>query len=44
MAGMVHSSYYRTPTTGKKGNRPSEFTYHDKKGLVSQYAVIEFVK
>lgn len=44
MVGMVHSSYYRTPSTGKKGNRPSEFTYHDKKGLVSQYVVIESVK
>lgn len=44
MVGMVHSSYYRKPSTAKKGNRPSEFTYHDKKGLVSQYAVIESVK
>jgi hypothetical protein len=44
MVGMVHSSYYRKPSTGKKGNRPSEFTYHDKKDLVSQYVVIESVK
>lgn len=44
MVGMVHSSYYRKPTNGKKGNKPSEFTYHSKKGLVAQDSVIESVK
>lgn len=44
MVGMVHSSYYRKPTNGKKGNKPSEFTYHSKKGLVTQDNVIESVK
>ena len=29
MVGMVHSSYYRTPTQGKKGNTPSKLTYHE---------------
>ncbi|MFN2261575.1 MAG: IS3 family transposase [Psychroflexus sp.] len=44
MVGMVHSSYYRKPTNSKKGNKPSEFTYHNKKGLVNQDHVIESVK
>lgn len=44
MVGMVHSSYYRKLTNGKKGNKPSEFTYHSKKGLVTQDNVIESVK
>lgn len=44
MVGLVHSSYYRRPTGGKKGNKPSEFTYHRKKGLVTQRGVIESVK
>jgi hypothetical protein len=44
MVGMVHSSYYRRPSYGRKGNKPSEFTYHSKKGLVTQNAVIESVK
>ncbi len=44
MVGMVHSSYYRRPSNGKKGNKPSEFTYHSKKGLVDQDSVIESVK
>jgi len=44
MVGMVHSSYYRKPSLGKKGNSPSEFTYHDKNGLVTQNVVVESVK
>jgi transposase InsO family protein len=44
MIGMVHSSYYRKPSEGKKGNKPSKFTYHNKKGLVTQDSVIESVK
>src|SRR5690606_16094711 len=44
MVGMVHSSYYRKATGGRKGNKPSKFTYHSKRGLVSQNGVIESVK
>jgi len=44
MVGMAHSSYYRRPSNGKKGNRPSEFTYHRKKGLVDQDSVIGSVR
>ena len=44
MVGMVHSSYYRRPSFGKKGNKPSEFTYHSKHGLVTQDAVVDSVK
>lgn len=44
MVGMVHSSYYRRPSFGKKGNRPSEYTYHGNNGLVTQDVVIESVK
>lgn len=41
---MVESSYYRTPSDGKKGNKPSEFTFHATKGMVDQQAVIKAVK
>lgn len=44
MVGMVHSSYYRTPSLGKKGNKPSEFTHHIKNGLVVQDVVVESIK
>jgi len=44
MVGMVESSYYRTPSGGKKGNKPSKFTYHTKQDLVDQEAVIKAVK
>src|SRR5690606_14387288 len=44
MVGMVHSSYYRKPTNGRKGNRPSKYTYHSEKGLVDQDGVIESAK
>lgn len=44
MAGMVESSYYRGPSGGKKGNRPSAHTLHETKGPVSQDAVVRSVK
>jgi len=44
MVGLVHSSYYRKPNEGRKGNKPSKFTYHSKKGLVTQDNVIESVR
>jgi len=49
MVGMVHSSYYRRPSLGKKGNKPTKLTYHrqdssSKNGPVTQDAVIESVK
>jgi putative transposase len=44
MVGMVHSGYYRTPSLGKKGNKPSEYTYHQTRGKLSQESVIESVK
>ena len=44
MVGMVESSYYRVPTGGKKGNKPSQYTFHKTKGLVSQEVVITAVK
>jgi transposase InsO family protein len=44
MVGMVHSSYYHRPSFGRKGNKPSEFTYHNNNGLVTQDAIIESVK
>ena len=44
MLGMNQSSYYRRPSPGKKGNKPSVFTYNKSKGMVSQDAVIASVK
>jgi len=41
---MVESSYYREPSLGKKGNRPSEFTHHQTDGLVCQSVVVKAVK
>jgi transposase InsO family protein len=40
MAGMVHSSYYRTPSLGRKGNRPSKFTYNKHNGWMGKQAVV----
>ncbi len=40
MAGMVHSSYYRTPSLGGKGNRPSKFTYNKHNGWMGKQAVV----
>lgn len=44
MTGMVQSSYYRTPTQVRKGNRPSKLTYHAVKGYVDQCEVVEAIK
>jgi hypothetical protein len=44
MVGMVQSSYYRRPSSDKKGNKPSEFTYNKSKGYVSQDTVIKSIK
>ncbi len=41
---MVQSSYYRKPSLGKKGNKPSEFTFHKSKGYVSQDTVIKLLE
>jgi putative transposase len=35
IVGMVHSSYYRVPIGGKKGNKPSKKTFYKNNGLVS---------
>ena len=44
MVGIVSSSYYRVPSNGKKGNKPSKETFHKTKGFVSQNAVVVAVK
>jgi putative transposase len=44
MVGMVESSYYRIPSNGKKGNKPSLLTYHNTKGLVGEAAVKSSIK
>ncbi len=44
MVGIVQSCYYRIPSLSKKGNKPSEFTYNESKGLVHQDAVVETIK
>ena len=44
MVGLVHSSYYRTPSLGRKGNKPSKYTYNKFEGWVNQSAVVESVK
>ena len=41
---MVESSYYRTPTLGRRGNRPSALTFHIAKGHVGQSTVVGAVK
>jgi len=43
-AGMIHSSYYRVPSLGKKGNKASLYTHHKNKEWVTQDAVIESFK
>ena len=42
--GMVHSSYYRRPRFGEKGNTPSTLTYPKSKGWVHQDTVLAAVK
>jgi putative transposase len=44
MVGMIHSSYYRVPSLGRKGNKPSLYTHHQAKGWVTQQAIIDAVK
>jgi putative transposase len=44
MVGMVESSYYRTPSGGKKGRTPSLLTYHESKGNVDENAVLQAIK
>ena len=40
MVGIVSSSYYRVPSSGKKGNKPSTETFHKTKGFVLQDDVV----
>ncbi|WP_302849606.1 IS3 family transposase [Polaribacter sp. L3A8] len=44
MVGIVSSSYYREPSGGKKGNKPSKETFHKTKGFVLQDAVVVSIK
>jgi putative transposase len=44
MVGLVHSSYYRTPSLGRKGNKSSKYTYNKFEVWVNQSAVLESVK
>lgn len=44
MVGIIQSSYYRVPSGGKKGNKPSKETFHNTKGFVSQDTVVASVK
>lgn len=44
MVGMIHSSYYHVPSLGRKVHKPSFYTYHQAKELVTQETVIDSVK
>jgi len=44
MVGLVASSYYRKPSFGKKGPKPSTLTYHRSQGWVSQDVVMAAIK
>lgn len=44
MVGIVSSSYYREPSGGKKGSKPSKETFHKTKGFVLQDAVVRSIK
>jgi putative transposase len=44
MVGIIASSYYREPSKGKKGKKPSKLTFHNTKGFVSQDIVLASVK
>ncbi|WP_243456875.1 IS3 family transposase [Polaribacter batillariae] len=44
MVGIVSSSYYRKPSGGKKGNKPTKETFHKTKGLVLQDDVVAAIK
>lgn len=41
---MVESSYYREPSSGLKGNKPTVLTYHQVYGYVDQKTVIASIK
>ncbi len=41
---MVESSYYRVPSGGQKGNKPTKFTYHHVKGYVDETTVLGSIK
>ncbi|WP_432670669.1 IS3 family transposase [Flavobacterium sp. SM2513] len=44
MVGIISSSYYRKPNFGKKGNHPTEVTFHQNSGFVSQSDVVKSIK
>ncbi|WGH77130.1 IS3 family transposase [Tenacibaculum tangerinum] len=44
IVGIVESSYYRVPSGGKKGNKPSRQTFHNTKGFVSQDVLVTSIK
>ena len=44
MVGIISSSYYRVPSGGKRGNKPSKQSFHNTEGFVSQDVVIASVK
>ncbi|WP_343330988.1 IS3 family transposase [Polaribacter staleyi] len=44
MVGIVESSYYREPSGGKKGNKPTKETFHKTKGFVLQNDVVAAIK
>jgi putative transposase len=44
MVGIISSSYYREPSGGKKGNKPSKETYHSTKGFVLKVVVVTSLK
>jgi putative transposase len=44
MVGIVESSYYRVPSGGKKGKKPTKTTFHKTKGFVLQKDVVKAVK
>lgn len=42
--GLAQSSYYRKPSLGRKGNKPSKLTHHKSKGWVEEPIVLDAVK
>ena len=44
MVGIIESSYYRTPSGGKKGKKPTQLTFHNTKGYVLQDVLVSSVK
>src|SRR5699024_10375343 len=43
IVGLVPSSYYRKPSKGKKGNKPSKLTYNKTHGWVEEPIVLDAV-